>query len=118
MLGTQPSERELAVLHEAAPLIQTRVQLLGEAVDMLGFLFTADDELVTADDALASVRMDPVAALAILDAAVAALSVQAIPTFGHAEIEAVLRAAVVEGLGVKPKVAFTPLRVAVTGRRV
>ena len=33
-------------------------------------------------------------------------------------IEAALRTAVVEGLGVKPRVAFTPLRVAVSGRRV
>ena len=29
-----------------------------------------------------------------------------------------LRAALVDGLGLKPKVAFTPVRVAVTGRRV
>ena len=29
-----------------------------------------------------------------------------------------LTAAVVDGLGLKPRVAFTPLRVAVTGRRV
>jgi glutamyl-tRNA synthetase len=29
-----------------------------------------------------------------------------------------MRAAIVEGLGVKPRVAFTPIRVAVTGRRV
>jgi glutamyl-tRNA synthetase len=35
-----------------------------------------------------------------------------------AEIEAVLRAALVDGLGLKPKLAFGPVRVAVTGRRV
>jgi glutamyl-tRNA synthetase len=33
-------------------------------------------------------------------------------------IEATLRDALVDGLGLKPKVAFTPVRVAVTGRRV
>ncbi len=33
-------------------------------------------------------------------------------------IEAALREALVDGLGLKPKVAFAPLRVAVTGRRV
>ena len=118
VLGEQPSERDLAVLHEAAPLIQTRVQVLGEAVDMLGFLFTADDALQTADDALAVVRNDATGSTAILGAAIAALSAEATPTFEHAEIEAALRAAVVDGLGVKPKVAFTPLRVAVTGRRI
>ena len=29
-----------------------------------------------------------------------------------------MRAAIVEGLGIKPRLAFGPLRVAVTGRRV
>ena len=38
--------------------------------------------------------------------------------FGHVEIEAALRAALVEGLGLKPKVAFAPVRVAVSGRRI
>jgi glutamyl-tRNA synthetase len=118
VLGEQPSERDLAVLHQAAPLIQTRVQLLGEAVEMLGFLFTADGDLTTADDALTAVRADAAGSLAILDAALGALSAEVTPTFEHAEIEAALRSAVVEGLGVKPKIAFTPLRVAVTGRRI
>ena len=34
------------------------------------------------------------------------------------EIEAALRAALVDGLGLKPKFAFGPVRVAVTGRTV
>jgi glutamyl-tRNA synthetase len=118
VLGEQPSERDLAVLHEAAPLIQTRVQVLGEAVGMLGFLFAADDELTTADDAVTAVRADGPGSLAILDAAVGALSAEVTPTFEHTAIEAALRSAIVDGLGVKPKVAFTPLRVAVTGRRI
>ena len=39
-------------------------------------------------------------------------------SFTHIEIEAALRAALVEGLGLKPKVAFGPVRVAVSGRRI
>ena len=35
-----------------------------------------------------------------------------------ASIEAALRSALIEGLGLKPKLAFGPVRVAVTGRRV
>ena len=35
-----------------------------------------------------------------------------------AAIEAALRAALVEGLGLKPKLAFGPVRVAITGRQV
>ena len=38
--------------------------------------------------------------------------------FDHAAIEAALRAALVDGLGLKPKLAFGPVRVAVTGRRI
>ena len=35
-----------------------------------------------------------------------------------AQLEDVLRAAIVEGLGMKPRLAFGPLRVAITGRQV
>jgi glutamyl-tRNA synthetase len=38
--------------------------------------------------------------------------------WAHREIMDALRAALVDELGLKPKVAFTPVRVAVTGRRV
>ena len=39
-------------------------------------------------------------------------------SFDHASVEAALREALVEGLGLKPKLAFGPVRVAVTGRRI
>ena len=35
-----------------------------------------------------------------------------------AAIEAALRAAIVDGMGIKPKLAFGPLRVAVSGQRI
>jgi glutamyl-tRNA synthetase len=38
--------------------------------------------------------------------------------WASASIEAALRGALIEGLGLKPKLAFGPVRVAVTGRRV
>ena len=41
-----------------------------------------------------------------------------LPTWATADIEAALRAALVDGLGLKPKLAFGPVRVAATGRRV
>jgi glutamyl-tRNA synthetase len=80
---------------------------------MLGFFFTPDDELVVEDDARSSLKDD---AGAMLDAALVAL--EALPAWVAAEIEATLRAAIVDGMGVKPKLAFGPLRVAITGRRV
>lgn len=104
-----------ALLEAGAPLIQERVTLLGEAVGMLGFLFVADDALDVAEDARGALRED---AAAVLDAATAALS--ALPEDGFTTVatQDALQAALVDGLGIKPRFAYTPLRVAVTGRRV
>jgi glutamyl-tRNA synthetase len=119
VLPAEPTPDQLAVVAAAAPLVQTRIQLLGEATGMLGFLFAADaglDGLIVADDALAAVSKDPAASLAVLDAALGALV--GTGDWAAAPLEQVLRAAIVDGLGIKPRLAFTPLRVAVTGSRV
>ncbi|MCB2174784.1 MAG: glutamate--tRNA ligase [Actinomycetales bacterium] len=105
---------EQAVLTAAAPLVQERIGLLGEAVGMLGFLLVDDDALVVDEDArAAALKGEPAAAL---DASVAAL--EAVEPFEATAIQDALAAALVEGLGLKPRVAYTPLRVAVSGRRV
>jgi glutamyl-tRNA synthetase len=81
---------------------------------MLGFLLVDEAEFrVDQDDAAKVLGAD---ARPVLEAAIAALS--DLPSWGHEEIQAALRAALVEGLGLKPKVAFGAVRVAVTGRRV
>jgi glutamyl-tRNA synthetase len=82
---------------------------------MLGFLFVPDVELVIEPDALAALRPD---ADAVLQAAVEALESLSEEEFRAARLEEVLRTAIVDGLGIKPRVAFGPLRTAVTGRRV
>ncbi len=53
---------------------------------------------------------------AVVKAATDALA--ALPEWTTAGIEETLRAALVEGLGLKPRNAFGPVRVAITGRRV
>ncbi len=104
---------EEATLALAAPLIQTRIQLLGEATAMLRFLFIADAEVVVEDDARAKL---PENAAQILDAAVEVL--EALEDFrAEAQQEALTRV-LVEQMGIKPRFAFGPLRVAVTGRLV
>src|SRR5262249_40790453 len=101
----------------ATPLIQTRMQLLGEAAPMLRFLFVPDADLEIEDDAMAAVAGAAAAqSSSVLEAATPVLT--ALPEWTAGGIEGALRGGVVEGLGLKPKVAFTPLRVAVTGRRV
>ena len=106
---------EQSVLTAAAPLVQERMTLLGEAVGMLGFLFVADEALVVEPDAAAALKAD---APAVLQAAAAALAGLDEESFMAATIQQTLTEAVVDGLGLKPRVAFTPLRVAVSGRRV
>ncbi|MBU4213619.1 MAG: glutamate--tRNA ligase, partial [Actinobacteria bacterium] len=104
-----------AVLDAAAPLVQERMTLLGEAVGMLGFLFVADDAVVVEDDARAGLRAE---AADVLDAATVALAALPADGFSTASTQEALSAALVEGLSLKPRFAYTPLRVAVTGRRV
>jgi len=107
-----PSQREL--VRAATPLVNERMQVLAEAEGMLGFLLVADEKFAVAEEDAAKVltaESQPV--LAAASTALAALD-----RWETAQIESALRAALVEGLGLKPKLAFGPVRVAVTGRRV
>lgn len=113
---TEPlTDAQRTVLDQAAPLVQERVQLLGEAPGMLGFLFTESASLTVEDDARASL---PDNAGEVLAASIGALEVVPESEWTHDAIESALRDALVEALGLKPRVAFGPLRVAVSGRRV
>ncbi len=105
------AQREL--LRRATPLIQERLGVLSEALPKLAFLFTADADLMVADDARAQLGAN---AGEVLDASIAAL--EALEPFAADEIQAALRAALVDGLGLKPRFAFGPVRVAITGSRV
>jgi glutamyl-tRNA synthetase len=109
------SPEQRALLTAAAPLVQERMTLLGEAVGMLGFLFAADDAVVVEDDARAGLRDD---APAVLDAAAEALEAIPLDGFTTEATQTALQAALVDGLGIKPRFAYTPLRTALTGRRV
>ncbi len=115
VLAEPVSEHDAAILSEAAPLVQERVQLLGETPGMLGFLFTDAALLVVEDDARASL---PANAGEILAASLGALELVREAEWTHETIESALRDALIEGLGLKPRVAFGPLRVAISGRRV
>jgi glutamyl-tRNA synthetase len=115
-----PTPEQAAILREAAPLVQERMNVLGEARGMLGFLFTADDDIAYDDDALPKEK-DRDQARLVLDAAQAAL--EPLDDFSAAAIEAALRAALtvpVEegGAGLNPRTAFGPLRAALSGRRI
>ncbi len=108
------SEHDAQTLAAAIPLVQERMETLGQAVGMLGFLFV--DESSFAPDPDDAARMLGADAEPVLTAARAALT--DLEEWTAPAIETALRAALIEGLGLKPKVAFGSLRVAVTGRRV
>ncbi|WP_405217748.1 glutamate--tRNA ligase [Agrococcus sp. Ld7] len=109
----KPSDAQRTLLQQAAPLVQERMQLIGQAEDMLGFLFLDDEDIHHDADAVAKLGDD---ALAVLEASRRVLA--EVEAFETASIEQVLREVLIDGLGLKPRLAFTPLRVAVTGRRV
>ena len=112
---------EQRILDAAAPLIQTRIQLLRECRDMLAFLFVSDDDLVIDDRAGARLKDS---AVDVLDAGIHALEGLGTEQWNKSHLEEVLRSAIVEGRampdgeGIKPRLAYGPLRVAVTGRQV
>ncbi|AKT52287.1 glutamate--tRNA ligase [Arsenicicoccus sp. oral taxon 190] len=112
-LPGEPTPEQMDLVTAATPLVQERMQLLKEAGPMLGFLFVADEELTFDPDAVAALKDD---APQVLDATIAAL--EGLHDFTAEPIQAALRAAIVDGLGIKPKFAFAPARVAVTGRRI
>jgi glutamyl-tRNA synthetase len=105
------SDEHRALLREATPLVQERMQLLGEAPGLLGFLFLSDGAIVVDADA-----MPGDAGAAVLDASVEAL--RELTDWSHEAIEATLRTALIEGLGLKPRIAFGPLRSAISGKRI
>jgi glutamyl-tRNA synthetase len=110
LVGEPIADAELQLLYAATPLVQERIGVLSEAPDMLGFLFTEGVEIDP--QAAEKARTDA----PVLPAAIEAL--EPLPAWATADIQAALRAALVDRLGLKPRQAFGPVRVAVTGRSV
>lgn len=109
----EPDAARRELVRRATPLIQERLTLLGEAADKLAFLLVDDDALGFDE---ASVAKLPENAAEVLDAAIPAL--EQLDEFTAEPIQAALRASLVEGLGLKPKFAFGPVRVGITGSQV
>jgi glutamyl-tRNA synthetase len=96
----------------AAHLVQTRIVVLGDAWDLLKFL--NDDEYVI-DPKAAAKELGPDADR-VLDAALTALD--GVTDWTAAQIEEALKAALIDGLELKPRKAFGPIRVAATGSSI
>jgi glutamyl-tRNA synthetase len=113
VLPGEPDQKELDLLGQLVPLIQERITVLSEAPGMIGFMFQKSTELTLEEDALASL---PANAKEIIESAIKTL--EELADFNTVELQAALSAALVEGLGEKPRNAFGPIRTAISGRRV
>ena len=113
LLGSPVSDAQLELVAAAAPLVQERSATLVEAADLLGFLLVPDHHF-SVDPAAATKVLTSSAP--VLDAAVSVLT--DLSTWTAEDVQEVLQAALVDGLGLKPRVAYGAVRVAVTGRTV
>ena len=112
VLADPPSPADVEMVRAVVPLISERLETLGQASSMVRFLFV-DEVEVDADDAAKVLGEN---SASVLEAAEQAL--MSVDSWTTENIEAALRGALIEGLELKPKVAFGPVRLAVTGRRV
>ena len=107
-----PSAVERQVIAAAIPLVHERMDTLRQGVEMMRFLLVDEGSFAIDEDQ----SVDDAASQGVIAAALTALG--SLSTWRAPEIEAALRAALIDGLGLKPKVAFGPVRVAVTGRKI
>lgn len=113
-LVSQPiTAEQREVLVEAGPLVQERINLLTEAVPMLRFLFAREDFMIDEKDAAKNLNEAGLEVVRVAREALAGLA-----DWSTESIEGALRTALIEGLELKPRLAFGPVRVAVTGSRI
>jgi glutamyl-tRNA synthetase len=105
------TEIDRDLLLRATPLVQERMQLLGEAPGLLSFLFLPDDDIQIDAEVMPGPEAAP-----ILDAASDTLD--GLDDWTHGNIEAALRASLIDGLALKPRDAFGALRTAISGKRI
>ncbi|KAF0835921.1 glutamate--tRNA ligase [Nocardia caishijiensis] len=110
-IGAEIDEKTFLV---AAELVQTRIVVLGDAWDLLKFLFVAPEEF--AIDQAAGTKNLGAEADQVLDAAIAA--VEPLAEWTTSALEEALKKALIDDLGLKPRKAFAPVRVAVTGSHI
>jgi glutamyl-tRNA synthetase len=108
------NDADAQLLELAMPLVAERINKLSEASALLAFLFVDEDAFeVDPEDAAKQIGE---AGTPVLQASYDALA--ALPTWSTDAIQTALQTALVDGLGLKPRNAFGPVRVAVTGRRI
>ena len=105
-------DKEVALVKRALPLIQERIARMKEVVPMLRFLFVDSVEIESESKG----KMAEESAQHVLERSLSIL--EPIDTWSHEAIEAAMRAALIEEMGLKPRVAFGPVRIAITGSHI
>ena len=103
---------ELALVKQALPIIQERIATLAEIPLMLKFLFVK--EFVVDADSLP--KISDAQSKEVLKVSYEKL--QTLSDWTHESIEGVLRAALIDGMALKPRIAFGAVRIAVTGSHI
>ncbi|CAA9384447.1 MAG: Glutamyl-tRNA synthetase @ Glutamyl-tRNA(Gln) synthetase [uncultured Nocardioides sp.] len=114
VVADPPTEEEARLLAQAMPLVAERINKLAEAPAMLDFLFVDEAGFTRDPDDVAELLDET--GRSVVQASYDALG--GLEEWTTASIEEALRTALIEGLSLKPRVAFGPVRVAVTGRRI
>lgn len=106
------SEDEIALVKAALPIIQERITKLSEVPGMLKFLFVK--EFAVEADSVAKVQDEGSKAVLLRSLE----ELVPLTEWTHATIEAILRASLIEEMGLKPRIAFGSVRIAVTGSAI
>jgi glutamyl-tRNA synthetase len=103
---------ELEVVKSALPIIQERIATLAEVSQMLKFLFAT--KFAVDSEELAKIQDEQ--AQVVLKKSNEVL--QKLENWDHESIHVALKSALIEELGLKPRVAFGAVRIAVTGSHI
>ena len=103
---------ELALVKQALPIIQERIATLAEIPPMLKFLFVKE----FAVDADSLPKISDAQSKEVLKVSYEKL--QTLADWTHESIEGVLRVALIDGMALKPRIAFGAVRIAVTGSHI
>jgi len=106
------TDAEIAVVKSALPIIQERIARMNEVTAMLKFLFV--EQLSFEPEPEAKIQEEP--SQHVVQKALEAL--RDLQNWNHSEIEAKLRAVLLDEMGLKPRLAFGPVRIAVTGSHI
>jgi glutamyl-tRNA synthetase len=105
-------DSEIAMVKSALPIIQERIARLKEVVPMLSFLFKETVEFEP--ESINKVKESD--SQKVIKSALESL--KPIIDWTHENIEEALRSSLLDGMGLKPRLAFGPVRIAITGSHI